>query len=489
MEKSYVVHTSLRDILSAIFKYDHLVVIIFIAIVSTTAIASFLFPKVYEANSKVMVKFGRENVYTPTSSTAREGQPLLFDYSREERINSEVEILKGRNLIEEVISELGVEKIYPDLNKKPFISISFSQEPEPIEKASHLFTKATLLFMKNLQVEAVRKSDIIDIKYQHRDPFIAAQVVNKLIDVFLEFHLNVYKKSHGYEFFDTQVSILKVKLKDSENEYESFCRENNITSLDEQRSLLLQTSSSLKADLEKTRSEISEYEGKMYALIGHDTAHISEIEMGEETDINPLAISSIKNRLNELRLEKEGLLNKYTPLSMPVMNINKEIDKAQELLKKEEKTYHDKAITSINHTLSALKKRGQVQAIQLDGYQGELDRINGLVLRLKDLERKVKLNEETYQLYVKHMEEARLSQAMDSQKIANISVVEPALPPIKPIKPKIMLNMALAVLLGMFTGILVPLYMKYLQHSFCNREDVKKYLELPVLASIPEIER
>lgn len=488
MEKSYVVHTSLRDILFAIFKYNRLVITIFFTIVLLTTVFSFLLPRVYQASSKVIVKFGRENVYTPASPTMREGQPFLFDYSREERINSEVEILKGRNLVEKVISEIGVDKIYPNLNKKSFISISSSQDTEPIEKTGHLFTKATLLFIKNLQVEAVRKSNIIDIKYQHRDPYIAAKVVNKLIDVFLEFHLNVYKKSHGYEFFDTQVSILKAKLKESEDEYESFCRENNITSLDEQRSLLLQTSSSLKADLEKTRTEISEYEGKMHALIGHDSANMNEINMGEETDINPLAISSIKNRLNELRLEKEELLNKYKTTSVPVMNINKEIDKAQELLKREEKTYHDKAITSITHTLSALKKRDQVQTLQLDEYRKELDRINGLVLRLKGLERKVKLNEETYQLYVKHMEEARLSQAMDSQKIANISVVEPALPPIKPIKPRIMLNIALAVLLGMFFGILIPLYMEYLQHSFCNREDVQKYLDLPVLASIPEQE-
>jgi uncharacterized protein involved in exopolysaccharide biosynthesis len=488
MKKTNIAHTSLRDNFYIIFKYKLIVTVIFFSVVCSAAIMTFLMPKVYESEAKIMVKFGREDIYMPTSSMMG-NQPVLFDYSREERINSEVEILNGRNLIEKVISDLGASKIYPDFDKKPLLVNPFAKKLEPVEQENELFTKTTLLFMENLSIEAVRKSNIIEIKYQHSNPFIAAQVVNKLIDVFLDFHLNVYKKSHGYEFFDNQVAILKEKLVSSENEYETFCRDNNITLLYEQKSLLLQSISTLKADHARTLTEISEREGKKRALSGHSTADFSEVAMGEETELNPMAISSIKSKLNELRLEEEELLSKFTPKSIPVTNIRKEIKKAQELLKREEKIYHDKAITSIEHNLSALQKRGMVQNEQLSAYQRELDRINGLELRLKELERKVNQNEETYQLYVKHMEEARLSQAMDKQKIANISVVEPALPPMKPIKPNVLLNLALSLILGIFAGILISLYVEYLQHSFSNREDVVKYLDLPAMASIPEFEK
>lgn len=96
------------------------------------------------------------------------------------------------------------------------------------------------------------------------------------------------------------------------------------------------------------------------------------------------------------------------------------------------------------------------------------------------------MDEENYQFYVKKVEQDRLSQDMDTQKIANVRVVEPALTPLKPIKPKIMINIALSLVLGMFAGILMPMYVEYLQHSFSNREDVMRHLDLPVLASIPE---
>jgi len=488
MKKTDMAHTSLRDNFHVIFKYKLVVAMIFLGVICIVGIITFLMPKVYEAEAKIIVKFGRENIYMPTSPTMKENQPVIFDYSREERINSEVEILNGRNLIEKVISDLGPYAIYPNLDKRLFLINPFKKMFDPVEQSDTLFAKTTIAFMENLHIEAVRKSNIIQIKYHHNDPFIASRVVNKLIDVFLEFHLNVYKKYHGYDFFDNQVAVLKKKLEASENQYDAFCRKNNITSLDEQKSLLLQTISSLRTDHENTLMEISEKEEKIRALSGHSANDFGEASMGEETELNPHAISSIKSKLNELRLKEQALLSTFTQNSVPVENIRKEIRKAKDLLKREEKIYHDKAITSIEHNLSALRRRELVQKEQFIVYQQELERMNGLERELKDLERKVTINEETYQLYVKHMEEERLSQAMDMQKIANISVVEPALPPMKPIKPNIMLNIALAVILGTFASILIPLYIEYLEHSFSNREDVGKYLELPVMASISETE-
>jgi capsular polysaccharide biosynthesis protein len=76
---------------------------------------------------------------------------------------------------------------------------------------------------------------------------------------------------------------------------------------------------------------------------------------------------------------------------------------------------------------------------------------------------------------------------MDNQKIANISVVEPALPPIKPVKPKKILNIILSIILGSVAGLGVAFSSEYFSHGFNNSEDVEKHLGLKVLASIPEM--
>jgi uncharacterized protein involved in exopolysaccharide biosynthesis len=471
---------TLRDLLNVIFKHKVKIITIFITVVVTVTVGSFLMPPVYEASSNILVKFGRENVYMPTSPAAGGNLPVLFDSSREERINSEVEILKGRSLIKKVLNDMGVKNIYPDIDKKPLIPRPSSKELSPLEKA-------TLIFEKKLTVEGVRKSNIIGIAFQHGDPEIAPQVVNKLIDAFLEHHLVVYKQSKQYSFFDDQVKLLEKKLKESERVLEVFLKQNTISSLQEQKTLLLNQISDLEVELVKTRSEISENKGMMQALKGHPSVDLAEVKMGEETDLNPYAISAIRNRLTELKLKEEELRAKYTEQSVFVINNRKEIKKAQELLANEEKVYHDKAITTIGHNLNALKSKGESQKDHLENYQQELARINSVELRLKELERQVTLNEENYQLYVKHMEEARISDAMDNHKIANISVVEPALPPIKPVKPKKILNIILSIILGSVAGLGVAFSSEYFSHGFNNSEDVEKHLGLKVLASIPEM--
>ena len=469
-----------RDLLNVIFKHKVKIITIFITVVVTVTVGSFLMAPVYEASSKILIKVGRENVYMPTSPAASGNSPILFDSSREERINSEVEILKGRSLIKKVLSDLGVKNIYPDIDKKSFIPRPSSKKLSPLEKA-------TLIFEKKLTVEGIKKSDIIGIAFQHGDPETASQVLNKLIDTFLVHHLTVYQQSKQYNFFDDQVKLLEKKLKESEIELEVFLKHNTISSLQEQKTLLLNQISDLEVELVKTRSEISENKGKMQALKGYPSVDLAEVKMGEETDLNPYAISAIRNRLTELKLKEEELLAKYTEQSVFVINNRKEIKKAQELLAKEEKIYHDKAITTIGHNLNALKSKEESQKNHLENYQQELERINSVELRLKGLERQVTLNEENYQLYVKHMEEARISDAMDNQKIANISVVEPALPPIKPVKPKKILNIILSIILGSVAGLGVAFSSEYFSHGFNNSEDVKKHLGLKVLASIPEM--
>ena len=471
---------TLRDVLNIIFKHQTKMITIFLTIVITVTVGSFLMTPVYEASSKILVKFGRENVFMPTSPAASGNQQILFDSSREERINSEIEIFKGRNLTQKTISTVGINTLYPDIDKGPLIPRFWRKELTPLEKA-------TLAFTKKLSVGAVKKSDVIEVTFQHGDPEIASQVVNTLINAFLEHHLSVYKQSQQYSFFDEQVKLLEKKLRESEQRLEDLRRQNNISSLEEQKTLLLNQISELEVELAKTRSEISENQGKMEALRGNPTATLTELKMGEETELNPYAISAIRNRLADLRLKEEELLGKYTETSVMVTNVRKEIKKAQELLAKEEKTYHDKAVTSIAHTLNALKSKEISQGQHLSNYRQALSKINSVELQLKELERQVQLNEENYQLYIKNMEEARISDAMDSQKIANISVIEPAQPPLRPVKPKKMLNILLSFILGGLAALGVAFFSEYLNHGFNNSGDVKRHLGLKVMATIPEI--
>lgn len=477
---------TLRELLYIIFKHKGKILTIFFTIVMTVTIGSFIATPVYEATSMILVKFGRENIYTPATPTREGSPPVMFDSKRKERINSAVEMIKGRSIIKRVIEDIGVKIIFPNIEKKTLLKrLRELISPKP---PVTLLDQATLIFQGKLKVEVIKDTDIFVISFEHPKPEIASKTVNKLVDIFLEHHLSVYKEIQKYSFFDEQVSLLQKKLRDSEVELENFCKMNNITSLQEQKTLLLKQISDLNIELSKTRSEISEQEGKMQALMGYPSAEILlEVKMGQETDFNPSAISAIRQKLAALNLEEEKLLSKYKEENLTVINVRKEIKKAQELLDREEKIYHDKAIVTIGHTLDALRSKELTQEQHLANYQQDLILINSVEMRLKELNRQVEINEDNYHLYVKHMEEARISNAMDTQKIANISVVEPALLPLYPIKPKKILNILISMILGVVLSLCTAFVYEYLSHGFNNAEEVKRHLDLPVLASIPEM--
>src|SRR3989304_9321211 len=169
---------SLRDFMSILFKHKQKILVVFLATVAPVPVGSFLIPPTYEAKSSLLVKFGREYIYQPEVGE-RPQDMRLIPLDQEEVINSEIQILTSRDLIEKVIRTLGIEKINPELAKSPSKNIA------PIEKA-------ILQFKKKLFTEGIKKSNVIQVSFQHKEPQIAAQAVNLLVDFFKEKHLQVF---------------------------------------------------------------------------------------------------------------------------------------------------------------------------------------------------------------------------------------------------------------------------------------------------------
>jgi len=296
---------SVRELLSIVFKHKGKILTMFLTVVLTATVLSVLKEPKYEAASKLLLKYGRENIYKSTSPSGE----MVIDSSREERLNSEVEMLKGLNLAAEVLKDIGVQAVYPKLLEKPLASSQSASKLSPLDKAIPAFEKS-------LTVEAIPKSNIIEIRFQHEDPVIAAQIVNKLVDVYLEHHINVFKDSGDYVFFDEQVKLYQKKLKDSEEELNQFKSINNIFELQEQKKVLLNQISQLEIELAKTRGELNENSGKIRALNASGGATSGSVSLGQETDFNPFSISTLRNKLADLKMQEEKLLTNYNETAL-----------------------------------------------------------------------------------------------------------------------------------------------------------------------------
>lgn len=446
----------------------------FVVTVCTVAVGTFVVKPTYEASAQILVKMGRENLYVPASGKTN---PII-NYNNDYQINSEIELLKSRSLAEDAMKSLGPKTIYKNLND----------------------TDGILKFQKSLSIEGIKKSDVIAVSFKHEDPKMAATIVNTLASAYLDQHLLVHKNSKSFNFFEEQSQVLKSKLEQAEERLKSFKKQNNVTALGEEQTLLLRQIADLRAELNRTLSQEVETKNRIFKLRQQMDKTPETIPQGEEVDHNPFLINTLEAKLVELELKEGELLVKYTPQSRLVKNVKKEIKIVREKLAQQETKRYGKTSTGLNTTYQRLKEelfrnqveskalagKKEIQNTQLADYQSKLDQLNQMEVEHNQLQQTVDVDRQNYRLYLTKFEESRISDAMDNKKIVNVSLIEPALPPLKPVSPKVLLNIVLSIFLGGFGGLGFAFLTEYLDDSLEKPEDVEKELQLPVLASIPE---
>ncbi len=494
MEAPEIVRTSLKDFLSVIFKRKALILLFFVVTFATVAIGTILTRPVYEAHAQFLVKIGRESIYVPATSGSS-----VINANRREQINSEVEILKSGYLAKATINLLGPSSIYPKLsrNGRGFLSAIFSgahQEKTPVEKV-------LLKFQHNLDVQGIKKSNVIEISFRHTDPQMAARVVNTLANLYFDRHVEVYKIPHSYKFFKQQSEYLKNKLGQAEKNMQQLKNQHDVTALDQQQGLLLQQIAALHTSFNETRSLQVEKENRIKQLGKQLVAVPKTISQGEEVNFNPYLINTLETRLVELQLKEKNLLTKYTEQSRRVQNVRDNIRIVQQRLKQRESKLYGTTSSGINPVhqhlqeellrnqadLKALDAKSTAQQNQLSALQNHLNALNKIEVQHDQLEQKVEVDRKNYRLYLTKFEESRISDAMDSEKMTSVSLIEPALVPLKPVSPMLLLNLVFGIFLGAFGGLGLAFFMHYLDDSLETVEEVEAVLQLPVLASIPEL--
>jgi succinoglycan biosynthesis transport protein ExoP len=102
--------------------------------------------------------------------------------------------------------------------------------------------------------------------------------------------------------------------------------------------------------------------------------------------------------------------------------------------------------------------------------------------RLTGLKKTIELEQGIYETLLQQREQALL---LDAIQAKTISVVEPAIVPQTPTKPRVALNMALGSLLGLFGGVGLAFLFENLDTTLYSTEQIEKVTQLPSLGAIP----
>jgi uncharacterized protein involved in exopolysaccharide biosynthesis/Mrp family chromosome partitioning ATPase len=512
---------SMRDFYNVLFRNKRKILIFFLSVMVVVTLGTLLASEVYQSEAKLMVRVGRESVtLDPTAST---GQVVNIGSERENEINSETEILKSRELAEKVVDAVGVKLILegPEETLVPGDSLfriirhwvrqavkvpsdaiakllTFNDAPSAAVQLKER-DKAVQALIKNLDIETTKKSSIISIGYETNDPKLAHDVVGQLIGFYLDKHINAHRTTGSYQFFDQQKETLQSSLAQTEENLRGLKNKTGTASIQEQRHILLERIGGMQRELEQTESAAAASSARVKALKGSLAGLPGTLQTGEGTGFAQSAADAMRKQIYELQLKEQELLSTFTENSIPVGEIRRQIREGQALLSKAEQT---KQVTrGINENyqkiqldllteesnLSSLQAKAGVLKNQIESGRGELNLLNDTEMRLAQLERDLETQKSNYRKYSDSREQARIDQALELEKISNISIVQPASYPVKPIRPKKMLNLALGLFLGIFGGLGLAFFTEFQDHSFKKPEDVGNRLNLPVLATLPNV--
>jgi polysaccharide biosynthesis transport protein len=324
---------SLNDILFILFKHKWKILLCATAGIVASVAAYFLLPTVYKSEAKLLVRYVVERSAVDSLDPSVK-PPSAADSMN--LINSEVEILTSEDLIIQVAKAVGIDRLLQRPGYKEAGSKMDGSVPEPEVKAAQIL-------LQNLQVTAVKETNIISVSYKNTHPAMAVRVLQELVSRYFDKHLEVHRSTGAFEFVRRETDQLRAQLNQTDKE---------LKELDDQAGIIspAQTEANLTAELIKAEEELSIANAE---LVGQK-ARVQKIVSGlywaqaHRSDKNaPLAVSSDANhqyqdlvsRLTRLRQIETELLATYTPENPKVKVVRSQIADVEKLRQDLEEKY------------------------------------------------------------------------------------------------------------------------------------------------------
>lgn len=448
---------SLSELWDVIKKKRKIIWGCFCTAIVIALLVNLLMPRQYESTINLRVKYPRG-----MNETIRllPSQELM-----RQEINTYAEIIKSRTVIAAL-----TDRLYPNKEDQP--------EYEDM--------------LKLINTQLVRNSEILSISTFARSPEEAQAAANILLEIFNERLIDIVRAEarETRTFIGERLTEAKSNLDKTEKEMVKYKTSKQTVSVSDQTKNLIER----QAELKKMRIENQVFVETARARLSNVNRQLSQINPGFIGD-NPL-IQQYKSRLADQETELVGLKKNYTENHPKVRSLQATIDETRGKLNAEIKRVVNVEAPSSSPVHQGLLQNkiqtavdiavGQAQRSALDRVNADFDKEITLLPEkeqgLARLMRDYSVAEETYTMLAKRYEQARIDEVREP---TNVQVIDRASLPDKPVRPRKLLNLIIAAVLGLFVGVTVAFVSEYGYRTIDTIEDVNKYLDTEVVGCIP----
>lgn len=447
------------------------------SILALGLIGSLSLPQSYEAEAELLIKSNETPKLTGLESDTGKIQGLTY---KSDPVTTQVKILESRAIVDKLIKELDLQ----------------DNNGELLEYES---------FVEALKVTPIVGTDLFQVTYNNNDPEVAALVVNKLVEIYIENDTinNRYETSAAREFIVKQLPKVEKKVKEAEVNLRIFKNQHTIASLDEETTANIGSISLVANQIDQVNAEFEDIHARYHQL--EFQLDMSWQEASAVSSLSQsLAVQKVLEQLQEVKIalaQKRNYLSDNAPQIITLKDeerdltflldrqIAKTLGNQQNLIKNvnilslgELKLDQIAEFANLGLQKTGLEKKLQALNNAYNAYKQKSNAMPELQEQQRELERRVEAAQSTYQTLLGKLQETQIA---EQQNVGNVRIVSNAVVPKKPVGPKKKLIVAGSGILGALLAIAIAFFLDIRDKTIKNSQEIEELLPYPLKSIIP----
>ncbi len=444
---------------------------VFVTVVTAgVAVGSFLMTPVYEATVVLNIREQRPSILG--SDLGGGFEPL----SSREDINTQIEIIKSRSVLEKVIAAL-------HLGGTPVGATVVRQREAAREALDRV--------RRDISVRQVPNTRLISLSARSTDPDLAAQIANAIAAVFIDKNVESKRGEANavLAFVSGQAEQVRGQLNRTEEDLLAYKKGERIGILDQEAKLMVERLAQLEASTQEAQVGVEVLDTRIAAILGTSGTTRPPLAADAAPSAGP-----VRERLTALQAQLARLEADKTDRSAEIADLTAQVDSLRGEVRSELQSVLGKGSagalgTAIQMQLAdyesqrvVLKARQEALGGLIKLYELDVDRLPVQEIALVRLERTQRINNELYAALMKAKNEAQVEAA---SQIANADIVDAAIPPLDPVRPRKQQNIAVALIASLVLGMILALVLDALDQTVQTEEEVRHGLGASILGIIP----
>ncbi len=436
---------------------------------------------IYQARASLEIQSINEDFLNmrEMSPTANGGGSYPPQYD----LQTQAKILQSESVLERVIAKLHLEEKLLQEKDRGRLSAWRNALGLPAWKSDSPREEVLRLVTKNLKVSTEASTRLVEILYDSKDPQLAADFLNALTTEFIQQNIEARWKTTQQtgDWLTHQMEDVRIKLEKSEDQLQSYAHSTGLLFTSEKVGTQLIEGNVAEDKLRQLQEELSKAHGErvtkqsVYELVSSAPPESLPEVLDDKT------LEDYQVKLTDLRRQLAELSAALTLAHPAVKKVQAQVTSLELALSTERAA----VVQRIRNEYQSAYRRENLLTANYSSQARLVSEQAAEVAHYNILKSDVDTNRQLYDSMLHNVQEAGMTSAL---RASNIRVVDSAVPPTRPYKPRIILNAALGLLAGALFGFVLVVMRERADRSIQAPGEAALSLGVPELGVIPSLD-